>query len=51
VDVVVSNQGPGGRWALESTFNGRFVVDIEKKGKPSAWVTLNALRMLKAWSA
>lgn len=29
------------------TYNGRFQVDIERKGKPSKWVTLNALRVLK----
>jgi hypothetical protein len=51
VDLVVSRQGTDGRWTLESTFNGRFVVDIERKGKPSKWVTLNALRVLKAWAA
>ena len=34
--------------ALEETDNGRFLVDSEKKGRPSKWVTLNALRALKA---
>ena len=28
--------------------NGKFVVDIEAKGEPSRWVTLRALRVLKA---
>ena len=32
---------------LESTFNGCFQVNIERKGKPSKWITLNALRVLK----
>jgi len=47
VDLVVSKQDDHGRWKLESTFNGRFQVNIEQKGKPSKWITLNALRVLK----
>ena len=37
-----------GRWRLEHTLNGKMWVDIEQKGKPSKWVTLRALRVLKA---
>jgi len=47
VDLVVSKQDDHGRWKLESTFNGRFQVNIEQKGKPSKWTTLNALKVLK----
>jgi hypothetical protein len=47
IDLVVSKQDDQGRWKLENTFNGRFVVNIEQKGKQSKWVTLNALRTLK----
>lgn len=47
IDLVVSRQDDQGRWKLENTFNGRFVVNIEQKGKQSKWVTLNALRTLK----
>jgi len=49
VDLVVSKQDDQGRWKLESTFNGRFQVDIEQKGKPSKWITLNALKALKGF--
>jgi hypothetical protein len=49
VDLVVSKQDDEGRWKLESTFNGRFHTNIESKGKPSKWITLNALRMLKLY--
>ena len=49
VDLVVSKQDEKGRWLLESTFNGRFLVNIEHKGKQSKWVTLNALRALKTY--
>jgi hypothetical protein len=47
VDLVVSKQDDQGRWKLERTFNGRFQVNIEQKGKPSKWITLNALKALK----
>ena len=49
VDIVVSKQDDHGRWILENTFNGRFITNIEQKGKPSKWVTLNALRVLKKY--
>jgi len=47
VDSVVSKQDDYGRWNLENTFNGRFQVNIEQKGRPSKWITLNALKALK----
>jgi len=47
VDLVVSKQDALGRWNLESTFNGRFQVSIERKGEASKWVTLKALKALK----
>ena len=47
VDIVISKQNKEGRWLLENTFNGRFITNIETKGKPSKWITLNALRVLK----
>ncbi len=49
IDLVVSKQDGQGRWNLENTFNGRFQVNIEQKGKPSKWMTLNALRVLKRY--
>jgi len=49
VDLVLSKQSDQGRWLLENTFNGRVQVNIELKGKPSKWVTLNALRALRAY--
>jgi hypothetical protein len=49
IDAVVSRQDASGRWKLADTFNGRFQVDIEAKGQPSKWITLNALRVLKGY--
>jgi hypothetical protein len=46
-DIIVSKQDNDGRWNLERTFNGRFLVNIEKKDKPSKWITLNGMRVLK----
>ena len=34
-------------WLLENTFNGKMIVQFEQKGKPSKWLTLKALRVLK----
>ncbi|MGZ7116215.1 MAG: nitrogen fixation protein NifH [Methanobacterium sp.] len=47
MDIMISKQNNEGKWTLENTFNGRFQVSIERKGKPSKWITLNALRVLK----
>ncbi|MFC1861513.1 nitrogen fixation protein NifH [Chloroflexota bacterium] len=46
--LLISKQDNQGRWPLEYTYNGKSWVDIEKKGQPSKWVTLRALRVLKA---
>lgn len=48
IDLVVRKADEAGRLTLEQTFNDRFQVRIESKGKPSRWITLEALRMLKA---
>ena len=47
IELVLSKQNQNGKWILEKTFNGRVQVNIEKKGKESKWITLNALRALK----
>jgi hypothetical protein len=51
IDLLISKQDDQGRWILESTFNGRFQVNIETKEKPSKWITLNALRVLRAYTS
>lgn len=47
VELLLSKQDEQGRWRLEYTYNGKTWVDVEAKGKPSKWVTLRALRVLK----
>ena len=48
LDFVLGKQDEQGRWKLKHTYNGKSWVDIERKGHPSKWVTLRALRVLKA---
>lgn len=47
VDLVLSKQDDQGRWVMEYSYNGKMWADVEEKGKPSKWVTLRAVRMLK----
>jgi hypothetical protein len=47
VDLLISKQDNQGKWLLENTFNGRYQVNIERKGKTSKWITLKALTTLK----
>ena len=48
LELVVSKQDGQGRWRLEYSYNGKTWVDIEEKRQPSKWVTLRAIRVLKA---
>lgn len=47
LELVLSKRDKQGRWKLEYTYNGKTWAEIEEKGKPSKWVTLRALRVLK----
>lgn len=49
VDAVVSKADDDGRLRLESTMNDRMIARVEVKGRPSRWLTLEALRVLRAW--
>lgn len=51
LDIMISKQNEEGKWMLENTFNGRFQASIERKGKPSKWITLNAMRVLKYYGS
>ena len=50
IELVLSRQDEQGRWKLEYSYKGKTWLDIEQKGQPSKWVTLRALRVLKAVS-
>ena len=47
VDLVISKQDEQGRWKMEKSWNPRLLVGLEKDNKPSKWITLQALRVLK----
>jgi hypothetical protein len=47
-NLVLEKQGVSGLWPMEYSYNGKLWSDIEVKGEPSKWVTLRALRALKA---
>ncbi len=48
VELVESKRGEDGRWLLEATYPGVMPVDMgEEVGRPSKWITLRALRVLK----
>lgn len=49
VNILISKQDDNGKWILERNFNGRMQVSIERKGKPSKWITLKALQVLKGY--
>lgn len=46
--LILSKQDARGRWKLENSLNKKMWADIEAKGKPSKWVTLRALCLLRA---
>jgi hypothetical protein len=48
IEFMLSKQDKDGRWKMETSYNGKMLADIEEKGKPSKWITLRALRVLKA---
>lgn len=47
LEFILSKQDDQGRWKLANSLNGKMWIDIEKRGRPSKWVTLRVLRMLK----
>jgi hypothetical protein len=46
-DLILSKRDPEGRWRMEYSYKGKTWSDPEPRGKPSKWVTLRALRVLK----
>ncbi len=46
LDYILSKRLADGTWRMEYSLNGRMLVDIEKKNKPSKWITYFALKTL-----
>lgn len=50
LNIISEKQDEKGRWLLEYDYAGKTWVDFGAKKKPNKWVTLRALRVLKAVS-
>ena len=48
LDFIRGKQDPQGRWNLEYDYTGKTWIDFGPKKQPNKWVTLRALRVLKA---
>ncbi len=48
LEMIREKQDAQGRWSLEYDYTGKTWVDFGAKKKPNEWVTLRALRVLKA---
>jgi hypothetical protein len=48
LQVIRDQQDEQGRWSLEYEYAGKTWVDFGRKHAPNKWVTLRALRVLKA---
>ena len=52
IDLVASKRDDEGHWPLETRYPGEMPVETDEgEGKPSRWITLRALRVLKWYSA
>lgn len=50
IGILKKKMLPDGTWKMENSYNGKMLVDIEKKGAPSKWITLKALLALKGFA-
>ncbi|MFQ5473265.1 MAG: hypothetical protein ACE5FA_10325 [Dehalococcoidia bacterium] len=46
LDHIERKRGTDGLWKLDDSLNGKMLADIERKGKPSKWITLRATTVL-----
>jgi hypothetical protein len=49
IELVRRGQREDGRWTLQHTYAGKTWFDLERRGAPSRWNTLRALRVLAWW--
>lgn len=50
VEIIEASIQKDGRWLLKDSFNGKMWIDIEEKNKPSKWITLRAMYVLRMWN-
>lgn len=48
IDIILQKQDENGRWPLEYSYKGKTWLDFGDKKAPNKWVTIRALRVLKA---
>lgn len=49
VRIIEEAKQKDGKWLLKDSFNGKMWIDIEEKNKPSKWITLRAMYVLRNW--
>jgi hypothetical protein len=47
LDIVRAKRGEDGMWKMVGGLNGKMHADIDRKGKPSPWITYRALLAFK----
>ncbi len=47
LEILLRKQNNDGSWNLESSLVGRMQTTLERKGGPSKWITLDALRVIR----
>ena len=50
LQIIRDKQNAQGRWSLDYNYSGKTWLDFGEKRQPNKWVTLRALRVLKAQS-
>ena len=50
VEIIEGAKQKDGKWLLKDSFNGKMWTDIEEKNKPSKWITLRAMYVLRMWN-
>ena len=46
-DHIEKKRTANGLWNLNDSLNGKMLADVERKGRPSKWITLRAMQVLK----
>jgi hypothetical protein len=46
-ELILDKRDTAGRWKMEYAYKGKTWFDVEERGKPSKWVSLRAMRVLK----
>jgi hypothetical protein len=51
INLLLDKRKPDGAWPLAHKYEAKVFFHMERVGKPSRWVTLRALRVLRWWEA